>query len=560
MAEQGAPDWIADLGREEGVSRLIRAIALSDRFHVYLLLCERPRVAQAVFNLLPARVAEEREEPVQLVRLDPYERTYGAVEPILIEHLADRILERLVSPAPVEREANVIVVVDGSKALPHDDEAWALLFQRMNERRNVIAGALQGALVVCLPRRLEPVFAHAAPDFWSIRSLAVVVEGAPPPDATRRVLQASESRTPYGEVESEEPSEAAEIEAGIAKARESLTKTPDDAGATEALFVWLERRIQHDIAWGRLDRALRAAEECVVLSRRRLEQAPASVEWLRYLSVSLNNRGNVQLADGDLLAARKSYDESVEVVRRLLEQEPDRAEWLHDLSVSLDNVGDVQFVARENLTAAYEAYDESLKLRWLLLEREPDRMELLRDLSVSLGHIGYVEMARYNLSTAYESYAESLVIMRRLLERDPDRAEWLHDISMILNQVGDLYLLRGDLIPAYEAYVESHGNVRRLLAQSPTRPSFRSDLALSLVRQAWILEVLGRSSDALTFWREALAELKSLSRCQSPLPIWIERTALARKEIARLEPLLAPKPKRSPKKRRSAPRPPRGAA
>lgn len=549
MAEQRAEGWIADLGREEGISRLIRALALSDRFHVYLLLCETPRAAQAVFDLLPARVAEEREEPVRLVRLDPYEGSYGPGEPIEFEHLADRVLERLVLPAAKERAANVIVVVDGSKALPKDDEAWALLFQRMNERRNVIAGALRGALVVCLPKRLEPVFAHAAPDFWSIRSLAVVVEGAPPPDARMMMLQESAPTARYGAVEAEGSSEAAEIEVGIAEARECLAKAPDDAAATKVLVVWLERQIAHDMNWGRLDRASRAAQESVALSRRQLARAPESVEWLRNLSVSFNRMGDAQLARRDLAAAHKSYVESVEVARRLLGQQPDRAEWLRDLSVSLDNLGDVQFAARTDLTAAHEAYDESLRLRRLLLEREPDRVEWLRDLSVSLDHIGNLQGARHNLSAAYEAYAESLAILRRLLERDPDRAEWLRDLSVNLGRVGDVHRVLQDLAAAYEAYVESLGIMRRLLVQNPTLPSLRSDLVLSLVRQAWILEDLGRSSDALTFWREALAELESLSRRESPLPIWPERATLAREQIARLEALVAPKPKRRRKKR-----------
>ena len=92
-------------------------------------------------------------------------------------------------------------------------------------------------------------------------------------------------------------------------------------------------------------------------------------------------------------------------------------------------------------------------------------------------------------------------------------------------------------------------NIRRLLAQRPTLPSLRSDLASSLVRQAWILEVMGRPGEALVFWREALAELESLSMSASPLPIWLTRATLAREQVARLEALVAPKPKRRRQKR-----------
>jgi hypothetical protein len=71
--------------------------------------------------------------------------------------------------------AEAIVIVDASAAPEADDAAWRVLFQRMNERRNVVTAGLRGALVLVMPPRMERLFAHAAPDFWSIRSLSAVV-------------------------------------------------------------------------------------------------------------------------------------------------------------------------------------------------------------------------------------------------------------------------------------------------------------------------------------------------------------------------------------------------
>ncbi len=141
----------------------------------------------------------------------------------------------------------------------------------MNERRNVIAGALQGSLVLALPPRLEPVFASAAPDFWAIRTLAVMVEAppqvglevfvVPPPPAPRPAVVGG----PDGE----------EIAREVAAARERLAKEPGSYAAERELLVWLDREVEWEMAFGTLERALAAAEECVVLVRRRVERDPS---------------------------------------------------------------------------------------------------------------------------------------------------------------------------------------------------------------------------------------------------------------------------------------------
>ena len=74
---------------------------------------------------------------------------------------------------------DLIIAADASRADLSDDKIWLRLFDIMNERRNVIAQRLGGPLLLCLPERLEPLFASAAPDFWSIRSLKVHPEVAP---------------------------------------------------------------------------------------------------------------------------------------------------------------------------------------------------------------------------------------------------------------------------------------------------------------------------------------------------------------------------------------------
>jgi tetratricopeptide (TPR) repeat protein len=489
LAEQVDPLTDA-LRSDEGLLRLAHGLALSERFHFYLLVCETPRVASAALDVLAVEVAAAREEPVRLVRLDPY-RAHAALDrPIPFELLAEQVLARLVSPAPDERAPGVIFVVDASRALPQDDEGWSQLFQRLNEQRNGIAKALEGPLVLVVPGRLEAAFAHAAPDFWSIRSLAVVVD-APPGVRPEAVEPAEERRERLVEPAPEQAWSAAEIEAEVAAARARLADATEDESALSSLIVWLGRQVQHEMDRGTLDRALRAAEESLLLERRQAEKHPGRVEWL------------------------------------------------HDLSLSLDNAGDV-YRARGNLERALAAYDESLSLRRRLLALDSARPEWLRDLSSSLNNIGNVHRSRGDLERALTAYDESLTLMRRLLALDSARPEWLRDLSVIFDNVGDVHRSRGDLERALTAYDESLSLRRRLLALDPARPEWRHDLAASLSQHAITAEAAGRPADALSFWRAALDELDDLTRRPAPLEAWNTAAATCRAEISRLEESLQP--------------------
>ncbi|WP_437976432.1 hypothetical protein WMF11_03725 [Sorangium sp. So ce295] len=314
-------------------------------------------MASAALDVLAVEVAAAREEPVRLVRLDPY-RAHAALDrPIPFELLAEQVLARLVSPAPDERAPGVIFVVDASRALPQDDEGWSQLFQRLNEQRNGIAKALEGPLVLVVPGRLEAAFAHAAPDFWSIRSLAVVVD-APPGVRPEAVEPAEERRERLVEPAPEQAWSAAEIEAEVAAARARLADATEDESALSSLIVWLGRQVQHEMDRGTLDRALRAAEESLLLERRQAEKHPGRVEWLHDLSLSLDNAGDVYRARGNLERALAAYDESLSLRRRLLALDSARPEWLRDLS--------------------------SLSLRRRLLALDPARPEWRHDLAASL--------------------------------------------------------------------------------------------------------------------------------------------------------------------------------
>ncbi len=158
-------------------SRLLRALALSRRFHLLLAYVESPRAADQLVRALAEELPRLREAPVELVRLDPYEGRESDA-PLEDGELADRILIPLLSPTEKQRAHGVVHVVDASRAAPADTEAWGRLFALWNEKRNALQ-QLGGEVVVLLPEGLDRLFATAAPDVWSIRSGEYAVRRRP---------------------------------------------------------------------------------------------------------------------------------------------------------------------------------------------------------------------------------------------------------------------------------------------------------------------------------------------------------------------------------------------
>ncbi|HEX2689494.1 MAG TPA: hypothetical protein VHN14_22890, partial [Kofleriaceae bacterium] len=147
--------------------RLLKALALSQRFHLYIAQCASPRAADQLIHAIETQLPKLRGAPVQVVRLDPYAEQ--ATDAPLTSELIGQVLVPLLA-APAERRGHgTIHVVDASRATASDDEAWARLFASWNEKRNLLQ-QLSGEVVVVVPRALSLVFATEAPDVWSIRS------------------------------------------------------------------------------------------------------------------------------------------------------------------------------------------------------------------------------------------------------------------------------------------------------------------------------------------------------------------------------------------------------
>ncbi len=168
--------------RTDDERRLLKALALSNRFHLYLCRCESPRAADAFLGLIERELPGMRKSAVKLVRLNPYQdRTTDA--PLERDDLIEAVLAPILRPTEANLPHGVIHVLDASRAPPADKEVWGRVFARWNEKRNAMY-KLGGEVLVLLPKLLDEMFPYAAPDVWSIRSsIYEITEPKHPPEA-----------------------------------------------------------------------------------------------------------------------------------------------------------------------------------------------------------------------------------------------------------------------------------------------------------------------------------------------------------------------------------------
>lgn len=583
MAREAPPELLREVAAEPELRQLIQALALSNRFHFYIVTCRAPIVAHAVFQVLEAEASEKREQAVRLVRLDPYIAHFDPRKAIEPKTLLKQVLEPLVEPSKGDAVRGVIHVVDGSRARSRDTEAWGQLFQRMNERRNVIAKRLRGELLLCIQPELETVFARSAPDFWSIRSsMTVNVHMAPPmmqsdPTFLDEEPTQTEWTSPHNpitmiklpEPTSEPDNKAREFTLDRAQAVNFLAAAEpliheaatarDDARAAASrsrAFTLLQQAIEArrrvfdlmemssrgadevamasyelakdlielgDVALedGRPGKSMEAYREAVGIMRRLAEREPTHVEWQRDLSICLGKLGNVYQRLGELDQALSMYREVVEVRRWLVKRDPALMEWQRGLASGLSRLGDMYF-ERDELEQALAAYEEGLDIRRSLVDWDPGRAQWQRDLAVSLGKIGDVLRKRREPEKALSSYENAVRILEQVVESNPERIPWARNLVVNLDKVGEMYVERGELDRALAAYEEALEVMSELSKRDDRRVEWRRDLALIVGRIGSVHQRGGALKEAERRFEEALSILRQLLEHDPGRPQWRE--------------------------------------
>jgi hypothetical protein len=151
------------LGQEEDICNLIESLALAEKMHFTILVCESKIQAKAALEVMEEAVNKARGEVCEWERFS-FNRKKG--EALIFEELVSQILTPLCNWENKEQKDRIFVI----DASGEEREVWHIFFQRMNEVRNRLMEGLPGPLLLIIPPCFEAEFPRYAPDFWSVRS------------------------------------------------------------------------------------------------------------------------------------------------------------------------------------------------------------------------------------------------------------------------------------------------------------------------------------------------------------------------------------------------------
>jgi tetratricopeptide (TPR) repeat protein len=418
------------------LDHLASSLELADGFTLDLLVCSAPRIARAAIKALRALAATWADESTRFEVLDPYRSRSDlsraldaddAIRAVLVPLVAEEWTGKL---ADGDRALG-IVIVDASLAHERDEQAWRHLFRRLNESRNLIIERLHLPLLLCLPDFLEPIFAHEAPDFWSVRSLVVNLDLRLEPLATLAEGTSSVTVPDF----SGEPFEfaGATLLDDLAKARKEVEASPDNEKANLVLGIQLRRFGQREQQQGRLESALAAFEEELAIQRKRLDKArdrqKGVMERSGSVANSLNQVGTAYLQLGRLDQALAAFEESAHIYRSIgAEDAEDAAELGRELELALLGLG-VTAQKRGEIDRAVKALDEAARMA-----RRLAAQDLLG--SIPLAHILLALSRCYrdrgDFDRALAGLQESLDLFQRTMGDDaPETLDALAELALV---------------------------------------------------------------------------------------------------------------------------------
>ncbi len=444
-------------------------------------------------------------------------------------------------------------------------EAWDQFLLRLNERRELLRQQLRGGLLLCVPTKFKARSREAAPDLWSIRSLALDVapvadtrreqsiplredswDDAPgSPEAVTLALQAVAAAQRAGQVDAETNARIRAAEAlfavgrrdeGREQAVHAVEVAPTPALKARALVVLagLEHKLEDRVAAerhyraaiaadadaggaaahghlaellltrGALDEAQSFAGRGLELSRKRRARSGETVEALDEEALSLIRVGDVLKARGDLSVAEVAYKDSVELSRRLGERVGDTVETLSNVAMSLQKWGDV-LRAQGKFSGARAAFEEALALSRRRREMVGDTSESLRDVAAGLHRVGGLLQAQGDLSAAGKAYHEMLGLIRCARETVGDTAGSLRNEALSLLSVGEVLMAQGDLSRAGVAYEEALALSRRIRGIMGDTAEALRDVSVSLELVGNVLRAQGDWTGAGAAHEEGLA-------------------------------------------------------
>ena len=420
------------------------------------------------------------------------------------------------------------------------------LLQRLNERRDVVRRERPAPFILCCPEGTNGLVRDTAPDLWSIRTLAVIVERPSRHVAEHAPLDLG--REWSKPVDGPPVSPSADLDplirrtatavgarravAALASARKSVNValTPEDAALAHAWLAQALMLVDEDAEARRharlalqvgvpLGRQLslvllgllvessdpdvqhQAANARVGLLRAALAEYPESPEATRDLSNALSELADLNSEQGRLDTALASASESVDLSRRLRSELGDTPQTLRDLTNALNRLADLQRdrgQVDEALAIASESVDLSRRLRSEL----GDTPQTLRDLTYALNRLTDLQRDRGQVDEALAIASESVDLSRRLRSQLGDTPQTLRDLSLALDQLGRIQ--SSVQVVARESFVEALELDRTIRGRLGETAVSLSNHSWSASRVAQIEEADGNLKAALALYQEAL--------------------------------------------------------
>jgi tetratricopeptide (TPR) repeat protein len=483
--------WLDLVRTHAEVRRLVRALSLSQRFHLYLIVCSGPRVARATASVLRELLATARGATVALRHLPRDPDDPSPEERLTRESATERVLRPLTTPDEAGAAHGVVHVVDATGSVA--DDAWAWCLQRLNERRNVIAQRLHGELLLCVTPAQETQLAAIAPDLWSIRSGTFVVDVEAPKAAEASRWPEARGHRDAAEVEAERQ----QAEQELVEARAWAEEDPADLGRRESVAIWLERLGTALQAMGRPDEATAALSEASALIEGVLAVAPERRELCHYLVV-------LRLLMVELAREQGRLDDA----QRLLTEQVLPAIDDHDderfRAVALGQLADV-FIERGQLEQALT-----------LLEQESipafERLGDVRSHAAAMGRVADI----------YEMTGQADEALRIRREVELPAYERLGDDlarASTMGRVADSELSQGRLESAREI-------LEREVLPTNVRLGHRKGVAFASWKLGQILIRQNRPAEALTHIERAFDLLQQLGHAQGIVAVGQDYLAL----------------------------------
>jgi tetratricopeptide (TPR) repeat protein len=503
------PSLAAYFAQDEAVERLVQALALAEGFHFQIVLCNSQYVSRALVTELERRVASLRGELVRSRHVDVFE---GLSEERIRhgDHIG-RLLEALTEPRSDPSKPQ-LVFVDGTASLAVEEPVWQPLFERLNQRRDVIAKCTGVPLTLIVPERIVGLLGTSAPDLWSFRSVQVVI--APPTSAQSAMMVTTASVTEVTSRGSDPgTSDAPAIDsADLTEARMAAQATPEDLPTLRLLSIRLEQAAKSAEAAGKLTAARRLLEEAVAVARRGValtqdahHSTQEHLDAFPSLAFGLTHLGNIQSALGQREAALQSSQEAADIYRKLAQARPDT--FLPDFAMSLNNLGVIQSALGQR-EAALQSSQEATDIRSKLAHTRPDAF--LPALAMSLNNLGEIQSALGQHDAALQSTQKAADIYRKLVQSRPDA--FLPDFATSLNNLGNTQSALGQREAALQSSQEA-ADIFRKLAQ--TRPeAFLPALAVSLNNLGNTRSALGQREAALQSSQEAADIFRKLAQAR----------------------------------------------